>query len=75
MSERTPAARKTPSWPTPTPEQVSVVLLGTHHMANPGNDAVNVPTDDVLVDERQRELETLVSHLERIDPDRVAVER
>ncbi|EJN59972.1 DUF5694 domain-containing protein [Halogranum rubrum] len=68
-------ARKTPTWPTPTPEQVDVVLLGTYHMNEPGLDTVNISTDDVLADARQRELETLVSNLERADPDHVAVER
>lgn len=68
-------ARKTPTWPTPAPEQVEVVLLGTYHMDEPGLDAVNVSTDDVLTDDRQRELDALVTNLERADPDRVAVER
>lgn len=75
MQRPNAAARKTPAWPTPTPEQVEVVLLGTYHMDNPGNDAVNVGADDVLGDERQRELEAFVDRLERADPDRVVVER
>ncbi|MFC7205393.1 DUF5694 domain-containing protein [Haloferax namakaokahaiae] len=69
------AARKSPTWPTPTPEQVEVVLLGTYHMDNPGLDAGNVDADDALSDDRQRELQTLVSNLEAIDPDFVAIER
>ncbi len=68
-------ARKTPSWPTPTAEQIEVVLLGTYHMDEPGLDAVNVSADDVLADTRQHELERLVSNLERAEPDHVAVER
>jgi hypothetical protein len=68
-------ARKTPTWPTPTPEQVEVVLLGTYHMDDPGLDEVNVDTDDVLDPARQAELATLASHLEAIDTDHVAVER
>lgn len=68
-------ARKTPTWPTPTPEQVEVILLGTYHMDEPGLDAVNVSADDALADDRQRELETLVSNLVRASPDHVAVER
>lgn len=68
-------ARKTPTWPTPTAEQVEIVLFGTYHMDEPGLDTVNVSADDVLADTRQRELETLVSNLARIDPDYVAVER
>jgi hypothetical protein len=68
-------ARKTPTWPTPTPEQVSVILLGTYHMDNPGLDDVNVTADDVLSENRQEEIETLVGHLEATAPDRIAVER
>jgi hypothetical protein len=68
-------ARKTPTWPTPTPEQVSVILLGTYHMDNPGLDDVNVTADDVLGADRQEEIETLVSHLEASAPDWIAVER
>lgn len=68
-------ARKTATWPTATPEQVEVVLLGTFHMDDPGLDEVNVDADDVLDPARQTELERLASHLEAVDPDHVAVER
>lgn len=68
-------ARKTPTWPTPTAEQVEVVLLGTYHMDEPGLDEVNVNADDVLADARQHELEALASQLEHAEPDHVAVER
>jgi hypothetical protein len=68
-------ARKTPTWPTPTAEQVEVVLLGSYHMDEPGLDEVNVSADDVLAADRQRELTTLVSNLERAEPDFVALER
>jgi hypothetical protein len=68
-------ARKTPTWPTPTPEQIEVVILGTYHMDEPGLDQVNLDVDDVLADERQREIESFVSTLERAAPDVVAVER
>lgn len=67
-------ARKTPTWPTPTPEQVEVVLLGTYHMDDPGLDEVNLSTDDILTETRQQELEQFVSRLETADPDHVAVE-
>jgi len=70
------AARKTPTWPTPTREQVEVLLLGTYHMEEPGLDQVNPETDDdVLGERRQREIEALVSHLKAAAPDTVAVER
>jgi hypothetical protein len=68
-------ARKTPTWPTPTPEQVEVIVLGTYHMDEPGLDQVNISVDDVLADDRQHELASFVSHLEEASPDMVAVER
>ena len=68
-------ARKTPTWPTPTPEQVEVVILGTYHMANPGIDEVSVEADDVLTDRRQEELELFVDTLTEAAPDLVTVER
>ncbi len=67
-------ARKTPTWPTPTPEQVEVVVLGTYHMDGSDLDEVSLDTDDVLEESRQRELESFVGHLEAAAPDRVAVE-
>ena len=67
-------ARKTPTWPTPTPEQVEVILLGTYHMDGASLDEANLDTDDVLGESRQREVESLVEHLEVAAPDRVAVE-
>jgi hypothetical protein len=75
MQRPTATTRKTPTWPTPTPEQVEVLVLGTYHMDNPGLDEVNVDADDVLAPSRQQELETLASHLEDAAPDRIAVER
>ncbi|MFC4552198.1 MULTISPECIES: DUF5694 domain-containing protein [Halorussus] len=55
-------------------EEVQVMLLGTYHMANPGNDEVNVDADDVLAAERQAELEELAGRLVAFNPDRIAVE-
>lgn len=67
----------TPSagWPECSSEQVQVMLLGTYHMDNPGLDEVNVDADDVLADERQRQLRDLTDHLADWNPDRIAVER
>lgn len=72
---RGPAYMTTADWPDPTPEQVEVVLLGMYHMDNPGLDEVNPDADDVLVAERQAELDELVDGLTAADPDLVAVER
>lgn len=62
-------------WPCCKPKQVQVMLLGTYHMDNPGLDEINVNADDVLADDRQRQLRDLVSRLAEWDPDRIAVER
>jgi len=69
------AARKTPTWPTPTPEQVEVVLLGTYHMTGSELDTVAVDTDEVLAEKRQQELRELATRLAEAEPDLVAVER
>lgn len=55
-------------------ERAVVLLLGTHHMANPELDAVNIEADDMLSDRRQQELEDLVRRLSRFEPTKVAVE-
>lgn len=65
---------ETPAWPEPTDEQTEVLLLGVYHMANPGQDVVNVDADDVLAPTRQRELADLADRLDRWEPDAVAVE-
>lgn len=56
------------------PIEVQVMLLGTYHFANPGQDAVKQQVDDVLTPRRQAELEDLVARLERWQPDAIAVE-
>lgn len=70
------ATRATPDgWPECDSEQVRVLLLGTYHMANPGNDEVNVEADDVLTPKRQSELAALTDRLAEWNPDRIALER
>lgn len=51
-----------------------ILLLGTYHMDNPGQDAINIRADDVLGEKRQREIEELVERLARFRPTKVAVE-
>lgn len=75
MNHTEPTALARPGWPAPRPEQIQVLLLGSYHMDDPGLDAVNVDTDDVLTEERQAELVDVVDRVARFDPDRVAVER
>src|SRR5512142_3303960 len=51
-----------------------VMILGTYHMANPGQDIHNLKADDVLVDKRQRELADVAASLAKFKPTKVAVE-
>ena len=51
-----------------------VMLIGTYHFANPGMDTFNLEADDVLAEQRQREIEALVGRLESWKPDLVMVE-
>lgn len=60
--------------PQAPPEPVQVMVLGTYHFANPGQDVVNLEVDDVLVPNRQREIEILVRTLAQWNPTKVAVE-
>lgn len=53
---------------------ITILLLGTHHLHNPGQDVVNIDTDDVLSPARQRELEALGDALSDFRPNKVAVE-
>lgn len=62
-----------PNWPDDG-DRVAATVLGTYHMAQPGNDVVNVDVGDVLSPTRQAELHELVDRLADWDPDRVALE-
>lgn len=61
-------------WPAPAPKQVEVMLLGTYHMDG-GVDDIDPDIDDVLSEQRQRELRRLADVLADWEPDLVAVER
>lgn len=54
--------------------RVSVLMVGSYHMSNPGMDQFNIEADDVLVAERQAEIRTLVDALAGFQPTKVAVE-
>ncbi|GAB5489382.1 MAG: hypothetical protein Pars2KO_29520 [Parasphingorhabdus sp.] len=56
-------------------EPIQVMVLGSYHFANPGQDVVNAKVDDVTTAERQRELQALIKSLAEFDPDRVLIER
>lgn len=54
---------------------VQVMVLGTYHMDNPGQDLVNVRAADVLTPKRQDELAAVADALAKFKPTVVAVER
>src|SRR6056297_1432913 len=51
-----------------------VMLIGTHHYSNPGQDEFNVWADDVLAPDRQREIEAISARLQEWAPDMILVE-
>lgn len=55
-------------------QSVEVVVLGTYHLANPGQDLHNVEVDDVTAQRRQRELEHVAEALASFQPQKIAVE-
>lgn len=52
----------------------SVLVLATYHMHNPGRDLMNVKSDDVLTEKRQKEIRDFVNLLKRFKPTKIAVE-
>jgi hypothetical protein len=52
----------------------TMLILGTYHMDNPGQDAINLRADDVLGAKRQGEINELVERLARFKPTKIAVE-
>jgi hypothetical protein len=55
-------------------EKVSVIIVGTFHMSNPGHDMHNVPVDDVLLPKPQAELARITDSLARFHPTAVMAE-
>ena len=61
-----PAAAESPA---------QVLVLGTYHFANPGQDVVKVEVADVLSASRQAEIRAVTEELARFRPTKIAVER
>ena len=51
-----------------------VMIVGTYHFSNPGQDQHNVVAEDVLAPERQQQLDRIATSLQRFRPTLVAVE-
>ncbi|WP_332638781.1 DUF5694 domain-containing protein [Brevundimonas sp.] len=60
---------------TPEPAPIEVMVLGTYHMGNPGNDLHNARIDPVTTPGKQVQLEAVAEGLSRFRPTAVAVER
>lgn len=56
------------------PLKPHLMILGSHHMANPGRDRANMQADDVLAPKRQQEITVLVAALAAFNPTKIAVE-
>jgi hypothetical protein len=55
-------------------QKATLMILGSHHLDNPGRDYVNFQADDVLSAKRQREVRQLVALLKQFRPTKIAVE-
>ena len=60
---------------TPAPEPIQVMIVGTFHFDNPGQDINNVAIDPVTTPTKQAELAAVAEGLRRFHPTAVAVER
>lgn len=55
-------------------QTIKVMVLGTYHMANPGNDIHNANVDDVTTPEKQKQLEDVARRLAKFKPTKIALE-
>jgi hypothetical protein len=60
---------------TPDPAPIEVMVLGTYHMGNPGQDLHNARIDPVTTPAKQAELAAVAEALARFRPTAVAIER
>ena len=61
--------------PAVPPKPVEVMVIGTYHFDNPGQDLNNPRVDDVLKPRRQHELKALSAALASFRPTKIMVER
>lgn len=59
---------------TTAAEPVKIMVLGTFHMDNPGQDLHNMKVDDVLTEKRQKELADVAAQLLKFKPTAVMLE-
>jgi Family of unknown function (DUF5694) len=58
----------------PSPDPIQVMILGSYHMGNPGQDLHNAKVDDVRTPAKQAELADVAARLARFKPTKIAVE-
>jgi len=56
-------------------QDVEVMVLGTWHFDNPGQDLNNIQAEDVLTSRRQAEIAAVATSIARFRPTKIAVER
>lgn len=61
--------------PAKADEPVQVMVIGTWHFSNPGQDVVNVEAEDVRTPKRQCELRAIAAALAEFRPTKIMVER
>src|SRR5436305_241820 len=54
--------------------RAQILILGTYHFDNPGQDKINLQADDVLAPKRQAEIDAVIEKLARFHPTKVAIE-
>lgn len=59
----------------PTPEPIRVMIVGSWHFDNPGQDVHNVRSVDMRTPARQAELAAVAEALDRFDPTVIGIER
>ena len=61
------------SWPQ-SDARPEILVLGTYHMSNPGQDIYNMRADDVQSPARQQQITQLIEVLKRFHPTKIAIE-
>ena len=56
------------------PDAPRLMVLGSYHMDNPGQDARNIEADDVLTPKRQKQIAEVLDRLAPFAPTKVAIE-
>jgi hypothetical protein len=69
-----PVLRPSPADPVNKPAAVPLLVLGSFHMENPGQDAHNFEVKDILGPRKQKEIADLLDRLEAFRPNKILLE-